>query len=223
MTGAADAYRDRVYENEGSKPLVALMDPSCRRVLDVGCGAGDNMRLLAATGRDVTGVTLSDEEARTVRERGYPCLVCDVEREDLPFEAASFDALVFSHVLEHMAWPAAVLKRHLRVLRPGGCVYVLLPNPVQFRQRWEFLRGRFRYTETGIMDRTHLRFFDFEAARELVALAGLTVFHHSAVGHVPLGPARRVLGGLAPRLDAAASHRWPGLFGFHLIVAGRLE
>lgn len=223
MNEAADVYRSRVYENEGSKPLVALIDPAHTRILDVGCGAGDNMRLLAAAGREVVGVTLSEEEARAVRANGFLCHVCDVEHEDLPVEAASFDALVFSHVLEHMAWPAKVLRRHLRVLRPGGGVYVVLPNPVQFRQRWEFVRGRFRYTEMGLMDRTHLRFFDFQAARELLESAGLTIVYHAAVGHVPLGPLRRTLGSVAPRLDAAASRLWPGLFGFHLLLAGRLD
>lgn len=222
MSETAEVYRSRVYENEGIKPLVALLDRAHTRILDVGCGAGDNMRLFAAAGREVVGVTLSEEEARAVRAAGFLCHVCDVEREDLPVEAASFDALVFSHVLEHMAWPAAVLRRHLRVLRPGGGVYVVLPNPVQFRQRWEFIRGRFRYTEMGLMDRTHLRFFDFQAARELLESVGLTVVHHAAIGHVPLGPLRRVLGNVAPWLDAAASRRWPGLFGFHLLVAGRL-
>ncbi|HEY3350321.1 MAG TPA: class I SAM-dependent methyltransferase [Thermoanaerobaculia bacterium] len=220
--GAADVYRERVYENDGLPALVALFRPEDRRILDVGCGAGANMRLLAATGRDVAGVTLSEEEACAVRASGFTCHVCDVERDDLPVEDASVDALVFSHVLEHMAWPETVLRRHLRVLRPGGSVYVVVPNPVQFRQRWEFIRGRFRYTETGIMDRTHLRFFDFVAARELLVSAGLEVVHHAAAGHVPLGPLRRVLRGLAPRLDAAASRRWPGLFGYHLLVAGRL-
>ncbi len=223
MSETADVYRRRVYENEGIQPLVALIDPAHVRVIDVGCGAGDNMRLLAAAGREVVGVTLSDEEARVVRAGGFPCHVCDVEREDLPVETASVDALLFSHVLEHMAWPAAVLRRHVRVLKPGGGVYVALPNPLQFRQRWEFLCGRFRYTETGLLDRTHLRFFDFQAARELLESAGLTVVHHGAVGHVPLGAfLRRVLGGLAPRLDRAATRRWPGLFGWHLLVTGRL-
>jgi SAM-dependent methyltransferase len=222
MSEAAEVYRSRVYENEGIKPLVALIDPAHVRVIDVGCGAGDNMRLLAAAGREVVGITLSEEEARAVRAGGFSCHVCDVEREDLPVEAASVDALVFSHVLEHMAWPAVVLRRHLRVLRPGGGVYVVLPNPVQFRQRWEFVRGRFRYTEMGLMDRTHLRFFDFQTARELLESVGLTVVHHAAVGHFPLRPLRRMLGSVAPRLDAAACRRWPGLFGYHLLVAGRL-
>jgi SAM-dependent methyltransferase len=222
VSGAAEVYRGRVYKNEGIRPLVSMIDPAHRRILDVGCGAGDNMRLLAAAGRDVVGVTLSEDEARTVRESGFPCHVCDLEREELPVEAGSFDALIFSHVLEHMAWPGAALKRHLRALKPGGSAYVILPNALQFRQRWEFLRGRFRYSDFGIMDRTHLRFFDFESARELVESAGLAVVRHAAVGHVPLGPVRKILGRLAPRLDVIACRRWPGLFGFHLVVVGRL-
>ena len=219
---AAGVYRDRVYENDGIPALVALIRPEHRRILDVGCGAGANMRLLAAAGRDVEGVTLSEDEASAVRARGFTCHVCDVAGGELPLADASVDALVFSHVLEHLAWPEAVLRRHLRVLKPGGGVYAVLPNPLQFRQRWEFLRGRFRYTETGAMDRTHLRFFDFVAARALLESAGLEILHHAAVGHAPLGPLRRVLGGFGPRLDASVSARWPGLFGDHILVAGRL-
>ncbi len=215
-----DVYRDRVYENEGVPALVELVDPSLRRVVDLGCGAGANLRLLRERGHEVTGITLSEKEAAIVRNRGMACLVCDIVREGIPLLDASADALVFSHVLEHLEQPAEVLRRSLRLLRPGGGVYAAFPNALQFRQRWEFLRGRFRYTETGIMDRTHLRFFDFQSARELLEGCGVRVTVHEAVGHFPLGPLRPIAGRFAGRLDSFAPRRWPGLFGFHVLVAG---
>jgi len=63
--------------------------------------------------------------------------------------------------LEHMAWPNVDLRRYCQLLKPNGKVYIALPNKMHFMQRWESVMGRFRYTEMGIMDRTHLCFFDF--------------------------------------------------------------
>ncbi len=217
----SDELRRRVYENEGLAPLVELVDPGDVRVIDVGCGAGDNLELLSKRGHEATGVTISEAEAGIVRRRGFECLVCDVERDEIPLPPACADGLLFSHVLEHVAWPAEVLRRCLRLLRPGGGVYAAFPNAVQFHQRWRFLKGEFRYTETGLLDRTHLRFFDFVSARRLLEDADIEITAHEAVGHFPQGPARTLFGGLASRLDAGATRRWPGLFGFHILVAGR--
>ena len=119
-----DLWKDRVYENQGFLELVNLIESGHRRVLDVGCGNGANMRLLAARGHEVVGVTLSEAEAKVVQEQGFTCQVWDIAEEALPFAARSFDALLFSHVLEHVAWPTELLKNYIRLLREGGgCVY----------------------------------------------------------------------------------------------------
>ena len=216
-----DVYRDRMYENQGIPPLVALVDPACRRVLDVGCGNGANMVLLAMGGRQVVGETLSYPEAAAVRRQGLACVVRDVGTEELAFRPASFDALVFSHVLEHLPFPDRVLRRYVELVRPGGEVYVALPNTLHLVQRWQFWRGRFEYTETGLMDRTHLRFFDFRTARRLVEGAGLEVVDHRGIGQCPMGPLREAAPAFCRRVDAWTSRQWPGLFAIHMIVVGR--
>jgi len=223
MTGSTvrDVYRDRIYENEGIPALVALVDPVYRRVLDVGCGNGANMALLVAGGRQVVGETLSFAEATAVRLQGLACVVRDISPGGLTFRPASFDALVFSHVLEHLPFPDRVLRRYVELVRPGGGVYVALPNTLHLVQRWWFLRGRFEYTETGLMDRTHLRFFDFRTARELVEGAGLEVVDHRGVGQCPMGPLREAAPELCRRVDAWTSRHWPALFSIHMIVVGR--
>lgn len=216
-----DVYSGRIYENRGIPALVALVDEGYRRVLDVGCGDGANMSLLVRSGRQVIGETLSFSEAAAVKRRGLGCVVRDICLEGLPFRPASFDALLFSHVLEHLPFPDRVLRRYVDLVRPGGGVYVALPNPMHVVQRWRFLRGHFEYTETGLMDRTHLRFFDFRTARALVEAAGLDVVAHFGVGQCPMGPLREVAPRLSKRVDAWTSRRWPGLFGVNTIVVGR--
>lgn len=214
------AYKDRTYENAGVPELVALVDPRFRRVLDVGCGTGANMRMLAAKGHQVTGLTLSVAEALHVKAHGYDCVACDLNDGSLPFEDEAFDALVLSHVLEHMPWPETVLSACLRVVRRGGGVYVALPNALKCSQRCQFLLGRFRYTDIGPLDRTHLRFFDFQTARSLIEATGLRVKEHFGVGNFPVGPLRSLISvRITSGLDRFASRHWPGMFAFHIVLA----
>ncbi len=223
MKDAAHAiYHDRLYENEGLPELIALVDAKHKKILDVGCGSGANMGLLAARGHAPVGATLSRSEAVACRALGLDCVVCDV-RQGLPFVGRSFDALLLSHVLEHFPFPEDVLLSALPLIREGGAVYVALPNTMQFRQRYEFLRGRFRYSENGLMDRTHLRFFDFYTARQLLTAAGLKVVAHYGVGKVPLRPIRKLLPNLASRLDRIGARLLPGLFAFHILLVGVRE
>jgi len=218
---ARSEYLGRVYENRGLLSLVDLVDQGHHSVLDVGCGNGANMCLLAQRGHRVVGITLSEAEAHLVASQGFECHVADIAEAEPPFPAQSFDALLFSHVLEHLAWPETVLRRYGRVLRPGGGVYVALPNVLHIVLRWQFLRGRFRYTEMGLMDRTHLRFFDFDSARKLVEQAGFEVVVHRGVGQCPMGPARKLLPESCSAVDRWCSRLWPHLFAIHILIAAR--
>jgi len=218
-----EIYTERFYENQGFPVLVDLVKSEHHRVRDVGCGSGANMRLLVERGHEVVGITLSEREAKVVQEHGFICKVWDVTDESLLFEPGSFDAILFSHVLEHVAWPDVVLERYLKLLRTEGGIYVALPNVLQFGNRWQFLRGRFRYTESGLMDRTHLRFFDFVTGRRLLEDAGVEVVRHFGSGQFPMGPLREWFPSFSQWVDGQASNFFPGLFAFHIIIVGQLN
>ncbi|RII29441.1 MAG: class I SAM-dependent methyltransferase [Geobacter sp.] len=222
MAEYKDVYVERFYENKGFHALVDLVSPEHHRILDVGCGNGANLYLLSQRGHEVIGLTLSEAEARFVTERGFECINWDMMAELLPFAERSFDALLFSHVLEHLPWPEEVLKRYMKLLRPGGGVYIALPNALHIIQRWQFLCGNFKYTEMGVMDRTHLRFFDFATARQLAESCGFEVVEHFAVGQCPTGPFREISPKLSRRIDEWTSKYWPSLFGVHIVVLGIL-
>jgi SAM-dependent methyltransferase len=213
----ANTYRERIYENKGFPALIDLVRDDEKHVLDVGCGVGGNIDLLQSRGHTAVGVTLSEAEAAICTGRGFECVIADVS-ETMPFEEQTFDAVILSHILEHLPWPDQALNRIARVVRPGGSVYVALPNVLHVAQRLKFLAGDFRYTETGLMDRTHLRFYDFESARALLTKAGLEVRQHFGIGPVPLGPIRRLSARVAAGIDRLGAKRWPGLFAFHLII-----
>ena len=218
----------RVYHNQGNPGLLALLGPGARHVLDVGCGAGDNAALLRARGPglSVSGVTFSPAEAERAEPFLDRCWVFDIEGE-LPAELSTerFDVLLFSHVLEHLRDPSAVLARFVELLEPGGEVLIAVPNVLSWRQRLAFLAGRFEYAESGVLDATHLRFFTFlTAARYLLAgIGSLELTGEHVTGSVPLWWLRRHLlpTRLSAGIDALGCRVLPNLFGAEVLLVAR--
>lgn len=212
-----------LYANAGNAELLALIPEGTRTVLDVGCGPGDNARLMQARGLEVDGVTLSQEEADVAGAFMRKCFVADLE-DGLPAEARQrrYDCVVFSHVLEHLRVPEQLVREAAGVLTDEGVVLIAVPNVLNWRQRIEFIRGRFDYADTGVLDRTHLRFYTFKSAPNLIAEADLTLDHRSAPGGTPLWFLRR----MAPKSFSAALDAWgsrilPGLIGGQILLRAR--
>lgn len=153
------------------------MPAGVRRVLELGCGAGVfGAELKRRHGAEVVGVEVFPEAAAQARERLDRVLVADVERGTLDLPESSFDLLVCNDVLEHLVEPWQTLQRVARLVRPGGWVLASIPN-VRFHKvlRRLIWPGVWRYEDSGVLDRTHLRFFTRESACELVRDAGFAI------------------------------------------------
>lgn len=168
------------YYNQARPEVAALVPVECRRVLEVGCGDGELGRLLRWRGHRVTGIELVHEAAERARIRLDRVVTADVERDGFPFPPASFDAIVFADVLEHLVDPWRALREAVAVLAEGGVVVASIPNVQNWDVLSRLLRGRWDYRERGILDFGHLRFFTSITIRALFAQAGLTVEH---IGH----------------------------------------
>jgi 2-polyprenyl-3-methyl-5-hydroxy-6-metoxy-1,4-benzoquinol methylase len=125
------------------------------RTLDVGCGIGRNLAQLSA---DSVGVDHNKEAVAEARTRGFTALDTDQWATSELKVPASFDSLLFAHVIEHMDEPTAVglLEEYLPFLKPGGKVFFICPQE----------RG---YAS----DPTHVRFVDLDALAELSRKVGL--------------------------------------------------
>lgn len=218
----ASEITQRTYENAALAGLMKMVDPRHKRILDVGSGAGANMKKLSESGHDLFGLTLSAGEAELCAIQGFPVVIADIAASHLPFADRTFDGVVLCHVLEHLANPVQVLESLRGLLRPEGAIYVALPNVLYYKQRWEFMAGRFRYTDTGIMDRTHLRFFDIESARALLADAGFRIVHEKVEGGVPTLGMRSSAPKFWRKIDDVSLRYFPGLFSYHVMFKAEL-
>jgi 2-polyprenyl-3-methyl-5-hydroxy-6-metoxy-1,4-benzoquinol methylase len=224
----------RLVARRGLSPahrLALAAVPDGARVLDVGCATGYLARELAARGCRVVGVESDPSAAAAAREHCELVVVGDVEdsavRDELPRE---MDVLLAADVLEHLRDPWEALAALRETLAGDGRAVVSIPNVGHWSARRELARGRFSYTEHGLFDRTHLRFFTRAAARELTDRAGFAIVaERFAASSLPFEPyLRRRLGGTEhdppPWLAAARARlvaRWPELFALQFVLTLR--
>lgn len=146
------------YEADRSD-LEPFVPAGVKRALDIGCASGTFGTILKKTGAEVWGIepTEAAEKAKTRIDKVLHGTYREVQ-DQLP--RAHFDLVCFTDVLEHMDDCFTVLREVRGLLAPNGQVLVSLPNlrhwPALMRLFWH---GDFPYQDSGVFDRTHLRFF----------------------------------------------------------------
>lgn len=148
-----------------------------KRVLDIGCSYGHLAMALKERGCTVVGVELDPEaasEASTICER---VIVGDLDQLDLQSElrGESFDVALFGDVIEHLKSPQRLLTEIRTLLAPGGFIGVSVPNIAHASIRLMLMRGEFSYSDLGILDDTHLRFFTKKSICDLLTGSGYIV------------------------------------------------
>ncbi len=155
--------------------VVDLVGPG-KRVLDVGCSTGYLGKELISRGCTVDGVEIEPEAAEVARTHLRNVTVLDLDQDELTSVGEEqYDCIIFADVLEHLMRPQAALKQAVRLLAPGGSIVISVPNVAHGALRLGLLQGRWEYQETGLLDRTHIRFFTRSTLVELVHAAGLSV------------------------------------------------
>ena len=197
----------------GHTKLLALIG-SGKRVLDVGCSSGYLARPLVARGCIVVGIEQDEAAAEAAREICAEVLVGDAESMELPFPEGSFDVVLCGDLIEHLRAPEPFLARVQPLLRADGRLVLTTPNVANWTMRLGLLAGRWRYTERGILDRTHVHLFTRRTLVETLERAGYRIVELDVTVPVP--------GVGAPAVERAA-HAFgrlrPSLFGYQFVVA----
>lgn len=177
--------------------LLRRLDLPVRKVLEIGCASGrvgGRVRELLQVA-DYVGIEV-DPVAATLAAEKLDRVVCmDVERcslEALGVEVGSVDLLLALDVLEHLRDPWGTLSGLSPCLREGGHVLLSIPN---IQNAWvisELVEGRWRYTDAGLLDVGHLRFFTWESVEALLSGVGLEIVETLRVTG-PLVPPRKLL------------------------------
>jgi 2-polyprenyl-3-methyl-5-hydroxy-6-metoxy-1,4-benzoquinol methylase len=149
------------YYGKDRPEVSSRIDPSARRVLDVGCGSGAfGAAIRRRQGAEVWGLEVNADAAEQAKQQLDRVLVGDALESFRKLPAGYFDCVVFNDVLEHLVDPYTVLGEAKRALSPQGVVVASIPNVRYARVLFELVFQKdFHYRPWGVLDRTHLRFF----------------------------------------------------------------
>ena len=142
---------------------------SGKRVLEFGCATGYFSQLLRRARCEVVGIEINPNAAKVASEFCEQVIVADLDYVSIleVLRNQSFDVAVFGDVLEHLRDPWTLLREVKNILKPSGYVVASIPNVAHGAVRLSLLQGEFNYSELGILDNTHLRFFTRKTVYEL--------------------------------------------------------
>lgn len=168
------------YFSHPRPELVAALPASeGNRVLDLGCGSGAMSQGIRDQGKavEIWGVEINPNAAAAAKQSGALDRVLEGDLEAVMAElpAGHFTHIIAGDVLEHLVDPWQALARLKTCMAPGGQFICSIPNirNLSFILMLLF-KKRFEYRDSGVMDRTHLRFFARKDVHDLFAGAGFT-------------------------------------------------
>jgi SAM-dependent methyltransferase len=167
----------------------------------------------AIRGWDATGIDLNAVAIAVANHHwGFERLLCCSLDEFTARSPEAFDFILCNQVVEHLTDPVGICTTLVALLRPGGILYIDVPNADQWRER---LRRGEHLSPTG-----HLNHFTKKTLRRLLARAGLEVVYSTGAPSC-LGIYLRLgLGSLSYPL-ARLSHRWLPAIGTGVCAIGR--
>jgi SAM-dependent methyltransferase len=152
MFGAGGDLR-RKYRAEVLQPAAWARMPRDARVIDIGCGTGDNLRYIIRDDATFFGIEYARETAAiATRTLGARAEIRVGSAAAMPYRDGHFDFAMCIEVLEHMEQDERALGEIARVLRPGGSLIITLPYRYWFASYFP-LMGHFRhYTRSYLVN-----------------------------------------------------------------------
>jgi 2-polyprenyl-3-methyl-5-hydroxy-6-metoxy-1,4-benzoquinol methylase len=168
--------KERDYFQSERCDMVSFVPLHSALILEVGCGHGNFGKLLKErSAAQVWGIEIEDTSASIAAQKLDKVFHSPFNRSlDLPLK--SFDCIIFNDVLEHLVDPSDALLYCRELLREDGVIVASIPNVRYFSNLVSLLvDGTWEYSDQGILDRTHLRFFTYRSILNLFDRLGYHV------------------------------------------------
>jgi len=218
-------YQDKPSSWSSHSILAARLDqfPAQSKILDIGAASGMLARMCQNNSLRLFGVEPNPDWAQMASplyEKIWVGQINDISDELLK----GYKAVVLGDVLEHLSAPEIVLQRLIK-FQEANCIFLIsVPNIANLWVRLNLLMGRFDYTDRGILDRTHLRFFTRKTLTAMMTSTGLEIVSIN-VTPIPLELVSKFFVSKPGKFFHAAFARltslFPTLLGYQFVVEAR--
>ncbi len=207
---------DVIYYTFARKEIISLINHKANvplKILEVGCGLGATLAKIKYLWPDseVYGIEIASHIVKIAANHSN-IIQGNIETMEIPYSKEQFDYIILADVLEHLYEPEKTLERLLPYLKAGGLFLCSIPNIMHISVLLPLLQGNFDYSESGICDRTHVRFFTLNSIAKMFQKLGLSIDNLTAcLGRLPAKEEEQLLDllktipGIAPKAQFQVS------------------
>ncbi|MEG7381401.1 class I SAM-dependent methyltransferase [Bacillus subtilis] len=168
--------KDKEYYKSINWQLFDLVEPHAKMILEVGCAEG----LFGAAVKEKTnccyyGIESYPPAAKKAAHHIDKVMTGDIETLKLPFQKNTFDQVIFGDVLEHLKDPWTVLENLKPYIKETGNILASIPNISHISIFESLLSGKWTYTQAGLLDKTHFRFFTLQEMKKMFHETGYKI------------------------------------------------
>lgn len=189
--------------------------PKGSKVLDIGCASGFMGEYLQDKKQcTVIGVEMGNDEAKDARKKLSKVVLGDIESKETILKVkkdGQFDVILACAIIEHLKNPTQALITWKSFLKPDGILIITTPNIAHWSMRFSIMRGRFNYSEYGILDNTHLHFFTPDTFKDSIKIAGYKIEKY----------AFDAVGGGYPKVSLLGSLLFPNIFAYQMLIVAK--
>lgn len=187
MHSSQNKYKPNFKSSFSTHSVITGLIGTNHTILDVGCNEGYLGRY--SKKNIFYGLDSNLHTIKKAKKYYQDVIVYDFNNlQSLPWKI-KFDIIIFADVLEHILFPEKTLSFFVnKYLKYDGKVIISLPNIANWSIRLKLLSGKFNYTETGILDRTHLHFYTYKTAIQLIKNVERLQINKVLYGASLLGP-----------------------------------
>lgn len=157
------------YKNTNQRlKIMANLVNKKHKVLDLGCGTGDFLRLIKKNNNQIEGLEISKKVASIGIKRGLKIKIADLSKK-FPYSKNTFDTITAGEIIEHIYDTDFFLEEIKRILKPNGNVIISTPNIATLGRRIMLLFGINPLIETSLQNASgHIRYFTKKSLQQLL-------------------------------------------------------
>jgi len=182
------------YARSSREDILQFIPLEAKNVLDIGCASGLlGLKIKQRQKCEILGIEINPKTALEASKH-LDAVMCGGVESVLPsLPNQHYDCILLLDVIEHLSSPDVLLNQVHEKLSSDGSLILCIPNVAHWTVIQGLLEGSWNYSDDGILDRTHQKFFTFASILKLLIDAGFGIQSHSSTKLISPEPSEKII------------------------------